>query len=984
MNGVAQWWARTVIENRRVIILVCLVVTGLFALGIPFIEEERDLGQFESGSPAVEASEYIQTNMVPEEVRNQTPIQVIREAEDGENVLTREEFIQTIEFQQELATHPEIGPTFVEDEPITGIPNVIALLHIREILTVETEQLASLNESQAMTLSQGLGFNETEQETVVQLIALFEMSEESDDPDQEETGDDTDWGEISDAEMLQEMSEDEIRELAAAAGFDETAQETVVELAALFTVEGAVAVLPTVADATPDEQRVLTELLGVSEVPDEACLTELAAGEQLLTLTQQPPLSCQLWALSEMSDSEFENTVQSVLGPDGEPDALALVPQSYEPGSTETGAHTFIIPQQTEGGALEEPDGFSETVTQTQFDVREMGEQSGYRVFGFALLDTELEQSLEDSTFIVIPVALLFVVVVLAVVYRDVFDILLGVAGIVAVLAWTFGFMGWSGIAFNQVMVAVPALLVGLSVDFALHVFMRHREHRYGSVETVERSMRLAVGGVILALAWVTATAGIGFLSNLVSPIGPLRDFGIISAFGIGASLVVFGTFVPAAKVELDTVLEQRGYDRNKRAFGTGDSWVSRLLASGAVVAGKFPVAVVVVALLLTVGGVYGATQVDTQFDETDFLAEDPPAWSQALPGPFAANEYQVTDDVAFVQENFQQTGRVGELLIQGNVTHPETLRWLEATAENASERETVFVLPNGEPDVRSPVTALENTVRFAPGSSLSASVADGTPTENISGLYDEMIALNPGTADLLHRTDSETRQGTYEAIRIQFGTDGTAPQADATADINTVAAFLEAESGGELTATPTGTLIINTEIERNLFETVIQSLIVTLLTIFLFLAVAYRLTGNTASLGIVTLLPVLFSVTWILGTMWLIGMPFNALTGTIAALTIGLGIDYSIHISDRYQLELQRQGSVRNALQTTVTGTGGALLGTAATTVGGFWTLTLAMMPALQQFGLIIGVTIIYAFLASVLVLPSMLVLWTRYVDAE
>jgi uncharacterized membrane protein YdfJ with MMPL/SSD domain len=66
--------------------------------------------------------------------------------------------------------------------------------------------------------------------------------------------------------------------------------------------------------------------------------------------------------------------------------------------------------------------------------------------------------------------------------------------------------------------------------------------------------------------------------------------------------------------------------------------------------------------------------------------------------------------------------------------------------------------------------------------------------------------------------------------------------------------------------------------------------------------------------------------------------------------------------------------------MYTTVTGTGGALLGSAATTVGGFGTLVLAILPILRQFGIITGLTIVYAFLASVLVLPSLLVFWTRY----
>ncbi|MFB6198704.1 MAG: MMPL family transporter, partial [Halobacteriaceae archaeon] len=62
--------------------------------------------------------------------------------------------------------------------------------------------------------------------------------------------------------------------------------------------------------------------------------------------------------------------------------------------------------------------------------------------------------------------------------------------------------------------------------------------------------------------------------------------------------------------------------------------------------------------------------------------------------------------------------------------------------------------------------------------------------------------------------------------------------------------------------------------------------------------------------------------------------------------------------------------------------GTGGALLGSAATTVGGFGVLAFAILPPLQQFGIITGITIIYAFGASVFLLPSLLILWLRFVN--
>jgi predicted RND superfamily exporter protein len=552
--------------------------------------------------------------------------------------------------------------------------------------------------------------------------------------------------------------------------------------------------------------------------------------------------------------------------------------------------------------------------------------------------------------------------------------------------------MGWAGVAFNQLLLSVPVLLIGLSIDYAIHGFMRHREQRTedGEGDDLRRSMALALGGVGVALVWVTATAAIGFLANLTSPIGPLRDFGVVSAFGVTAALLIFGILIPTLKIEIDGFLENRGLNRQKRAFGTGGSRFSGLLASGATAARRFPVAVVVVTLLLTVGGVVGATQVDTSFQQEDFLADSPPEWTQDLPDPFAPGEYQAKEDIEYLTANFQQEGSEGEILIRGEVTNEQTLRWLDDANTDLSERETTFTLANGQPDIRSPLSAMQRTAAENPESEFAANFAAAAgandpspeelatlvPEENVESLYDQVLELNPAASEVIYRNDD----GEYEALRLTVAVEGDASGSAVTNDLQGAADEIESNSGNALSAVATGDQVIFNEVEQDLLTTVIQGLIITLVSVFLFMAVAYRLTGNPASLGVVTLLPVVFSVAWILGSMWLLGISFNTLTGTITSLTVGLGIAYSIHISSRYELELRRQGNVWDALDTTVTGTGGALLGSAATTVGGFGTLVFAILPVLRQFGIITGLTIIYAFLASVLVLPSLLVLWTRY----
>jgi predicted RND superfamily exporter protein len=107
----------------------------------------------------------------------------------------------------------------------------------------------------------------------------------------------------------------------------------------------------------------------------------------------------------------------------------------------------------------------------------------------------------------------------------------------------------------------------------------------------------------------------------------------------------------------------------------------------------------------------------------------------------------------------------------------------------------------------------------------------------------------------------------------------------------------------------------------------------------------------------------------------------FNAINGTILAIAIGLGIDYSVHIVHRFVDEFGER-ALYPALHRTVVGTGGALTGSMLTTVSGVGVLALALNPAVGVFGLLIALSVLYAYLASMFVLPSILVLWARFTD--
>ena len=127
---------------------------------------------------------------------------------------------------------------------------------------------------------------------------------------------------------------------------------------------------------------------------------------------------------------------------------------------------------------------------------------------------------------------------------------------------------------------------------------------------------------------------------------------------------------------------------------------------------------------------------------------------------------------------------------------------------------------------------------------------------------------------------------------------------------------------------------------------------------------------------ALVTVVPVAVVVSWLYAFMYVAGFHLNFVTATIAAVSIGVGIDYSIHVTQRFRQELARQPSTEEALRATAAGTGVALIGSAASSVIGFAVMGFAPMPLFSAYGIITAAMILLAAIAALLVLPSLLLL--------
>ena len=144
-------------------------------------------------------------------------------------------------------------------------------------------------------------------------------------------------------------------------------------------------------------------------------------------------------------------------------------------------------------------------------------------------------------------------------------------------------------------------------------------------------------------------------------------------------------------------------------------------------------------------------------------------------------------------------------------------------------------------------------------------------------------------------------------------------------------------------------------------------------------LTIVFFITERSVVLGAITMIPVLLSSAWILGTMYALDIPYTVMTVMITSLTVGLGVTYGIHLTHRFVEEMREHGNVDEGCMETVVHTGSALFGAAATTIAGFGLLVFSLLPPIQEFGAIVALTIAYSFLTTVFILPTFLVIWAK-----
>lgn len=608
------------------------------------------------------------------------------------------------------------------------------------------------------------------------------------------------------------------------------------------------------------------------------------------------------------------------------------------------------------------------------------GEQEDFQLWG-VFIDMNLEAADEGAVSgPMLVAAIVLMLMLISVIFHSWLITVLSGVGLGMLIIWLKGFSNLIGLNSSHILdLIVPIAILVLGIDFVIHTLFRYREE----IEK-GKNQRQALGastyGVGGALILAMLTTIIAFGANASSGIESVVGFGIAASIAMVAALIILGLFIPSLIMRYD-VWRKRSFTRSadKPVSETRGRWIGRLVAA---TSRKWFVILPLVVIITGFAAV-GWINLETNMDPDEVFDNE----SDLILGLDKLDEHVA-----------QKAGEPALLYIKGDFTRLESLYAMRATIDEMEDDEhAARRLSDGKPDAYAYLfDYLAEVVSndYARGvieaesgvtvTDVDSDLLPDTP-EQLQAVYsyitsegipesEESILYTPQRIREAFIFD-ESRDG-EDATLIIIGVPGTREQSIAKLSADELQHDMDAamkDVPGITFYGYTGEAYVRDAQFDAITDSMNRSLLIAVFACLVLLIVVFR----SFRYAVITLIPVLLVACWLYGFMYIVGYSLNMMTATIAAISIGVGIDFSIHFAVRFRQELEKGIDKQEALFITSRNTGMALFGTAVSTAIGFAVIAFAPMPMFSAFGLLTAVMIVLSFLVALFVLPSLLLLF-------
>ena len=559
---------------------------------------------------------------------------------------------------------------------------------------------------------------------------------------------------------------------------------------------------------------------------------------------------------------------------------------------------------------------------------------------------------------------LIFVIVVLTVIFRTLRWVFLPLLVCMLTNIFMLGLLGFLDWRMTVISSNFIALLLIITLAIAVHLIVRYRELQLLKPEASQHELALAtVLAMLRPCVYTGLTTIVAFMSLVISGIRPVMDFGWMMTIGVMVALATTFIVVPIGML----LGRPPAPEKNSQSLSSESVFTLRFARITEHHGGK----ILSVAGLILLFSVSGVTQLKVEnrfidyFDESTEIYRGMELVDSELGGtipleivvyPEASNESNVDEYEDDSFDDFDDDFSSDEFGDSSSEISP----WF--TLAGLNELNKIHQHVDGLSETGK-VLSLATAYQLA-----GDLLGDGLDDIQLALAYRKLpseikdVMITP----YLHDETNEARI----TIRVKE-TSRTLNRAELLEDLHR---FMQEDMGySQERYRFTGMLVLYNNLLQSLFVSQILTLGLVFIAITAMLVVLFQ-SFNLALIGIV---PNLMAALLVLGGMGWAGVPLDMMTITIAAISIGIGVDNTIHYVHRFKREFKLDGDYIATMYRCHGSIGRAMYYTSITIIFGFSILALSNFKPSIYFGLLTGVAMLSALLGSLLLLPKLLLLF-------
>ena len=543
---------------------------------------------------------------------------------------------------------------------------------------------------------------------------------------------------------------------------------------------------------------------------------------------------------------------------------------------------------------------------------------------------------------------LIFILTTLIVIFRRLRWVVLPILSCifaVSIMMGLLGFLGWKVTVISSNFIS---LMLILTLSMNIHLIVRYRQLRENFDDHFEL-VKNTTSKMVWPCLYTALTTIVAFASLVLSDIKPVIDFGYMMVIGLIVTFLITFILLPCLMLLIGPE-ENNNLDSNKAEFKFTEMLADFTLSKGSLI--NF------VSLLVLFTSIYGASLLRVENSFINYFKSDTEIYKgMKLIDEKLGGTTPLDIILKFPEDNNQNEldGLDSDLFDEYEKTDAD---WF--TLEKINRIKQVHDYLDSQSEIGK-VLSLASTVRVA------ERINDGA----------ELSSLEMGL--LYKRAPEKVKEMAVKPyISIENNEARISVRVlDSKKDLRRKELIdrINSDLENKLNLDPsmftvTGILILYNNMLQSLFNSQILSLGFVMLGITIMFLILFK----SITLSLIGIIPNLLAATFVLGLMGLIGIPLDMMTITVAAITVGIAVDNSIHYIYRFREEFEKLRNYDEALKASHNSIGRAIFFTSITIIFGFSILVLSNFIPTIIFGILTGLAMMIAMIAVLTLLPRLI----------